>query len=309
MSDAIERLVGLVDVKKHEEPADAVGRALELIHFDFKRSMKTIVIKPNLCYYWESSTGETTDPRFVEGIIDLFRRNCDPEEILIVESDATSMRTKHCFKMLGYEELADRKGVKLVNLCEAPSGPSEDQGSDAFSRKIRIPEILKKADVFISVPKLKIHWFTGLSCALKNQFGCIPVRKKIDFHAGINKAIALINKSVTPDLIIVDGIVFVGEKNPVTRHILPRRLNLVIAGYNPVTVDCVAAKILGLDSRKIGHIVESERIGVGPCLAECKGEDYRLFAERIPREPAWDRELSRTLVRLYGFYLRLSGSN
>jgi len=44
MSDAIERLVGLVDVKKHEEPADAVGRALELIHFDFKRSMKIVTL-------------------------------------------------------------------------------------------------------------------------------------------------------------------------------------------------------------------------------------------------------------------------
>ncbi|NIV43552.1 DUF362 domain-containing protein, partial [Candidatus Bathyarchaeota archaeon] len=80
--------------------------------FEAKKEAKKIAIKPNLCYYWKSTTGETTDPHLVEAIIDVLRMKCKADEILIVESDATAVKAKYAFKALGYEKLARRKKVK-----------------------------------------------------------------------------------------------------------------------------------------------------------------------------------------------------
>lgn len=55
------------DIKK------AIEHSLNLINYDFPNSIKNIVIKPNMCYYWDYSTGQTTDQNFVATLIQLPR--------------------------------------------------------------------------------------------------------------------------------------------------------------------------------------------------------------------------------------------
>ena len=52
---------------------ESVSKALDLIGFQVDKNVKSVVIKPNLAYYWDSSTGYTTDPRVVAAIIDWTR--------------------------------------------------------------------------------------------------------------------------------------------------------------------------------------------------------------------------------------------
>lgn len=297
MEDNTKQLVSLVDTSQYDEITEAIIQALKLISFDFNKEFRKIAIKPNLCYYWKSSTGETTDPKVVEAIIDVFKTNCNTDEIFIVESDATVMSTKYAFKMLDYENLARRKGAKLINLCEDILLPAEADPAVSFSSQIKIPETLTKVDLFISVPKLKVHAITGLTCALKNQFGCIPIKRKVVFHKNLSRVIALINKLVTPDLILVDGIISKGKT--------AKRLNLLMAGYNPVAVDFIAANIAGYNPRRIKHIVESEKLGVGSSNVECMGEDPSRFAKMFPKRGFLYNIYSKELFRLYSLYLRL----
>ena len=297
MEDENKQLVSLVDTSRFDKITEAVVQALNLIHFDFNKEFRKIAIKPNLCYYWRNSTGETTDPRVVEAVIDIFMNNCNTNDIYIVESDATVMRTKYAFKMLDYEKLALRKGAKLINLCEDVLHPAKESAAESFPHQIKIPETLTKVDLFISVPKLKVHSITGLSCALKNQFGCIPVRRKVVFHKKLNRVIAFINKLITPDLVLVDGIVSKGRT--------PKRLNLVMAGYNPVAVDFIAAKIAGLNPRRVKHIVESEKLGVGSTNVKCLGDDLSQFGNMFPQRGFLYDVYSKGLFKLYDLYLRL----
>ncbi len=297
MRNNTERLVSLVDTSSYDTLTEAVKHALELIHFDFNKKIKKIAIKPNLCYYWKSTTGETTDPRVIESIIDVIRMYIDPDEIYIVESDATVMRTEFSFKMLGYAELASRKNVKLLNLCNDTLLPADIKTKTSFSDRIKIPETLSEVDLFVNVPSLKLHSLTGLTCALKNQFGCIPFRRKIVFHKELNNVIALINKLIPPDLILVDGIIVNGKT--------PKKLNLIMAGYDPVAVDYIATKIVGLNHRRIKHIIESERLGVGSCNAELVGDELSLFADRFPRKSFLYNSSRKALVQLYSLYLRM----
>jgi uncharacterized protein (DUF362 family) len=290
-----QELVALVDASKYTKLTDAVARALELIAFNPKKEVKKIAIKPNLCNYWKSTTGETTDPHLVEAIIDNLRKKCKVDEVLIVESDATAVRAKHAFRALGYEKLARRKKVKLLNLCEDDS-VSAPHVPPTLSPEIRIPKTLAEVDLFISVPKLKFHSITALTCALKNQFGCIPIKRKIVFHKRLHETIALINKLIPPDLIVVDGII-AGGKNP-------KRLNLIMASSDAVAVDCAAATIAGLRAERIKHITKSEKIGVGSMNFECVGDNIQSFAKEFPRKGFVSRFSRKALLKSYAFYLR-----
>jgi hypothetical protein len=47
------------------------------------------------------------------------REELNPDiDIAIAESDASAMRCKYAFRMLGYEDIAASENVRLVNLSE-----------------------------------------------------------------------------------------------------------------------------------------------------------------------------------------------
>ena len=95
----------------------AILESLDLINYSFGKKIKTVVIKPNLCYYWDYSTGQTTDPKFVACLINILREKISSNiDIVIVESDASAMKCKYAFKMLEYEKLSKEYDVRLVNL-------------------------------------------------------------------------------------------------------------------------------------------------------------------------------------------------
>ena len=66
-------LVSLVKISADTDypMKQAISQSLNLIDYTFNRNIRKVVIKPNLCYYWDCTTGQTTEPRFVAALIDL----------------------------------------------------------------------------------------------------------------------------------------------------------------------------------------------------------------------------------------------
>ena len=150
-------VVGVVNVSdSSKDLKSSIKSALNLIDFKFDASVKSVVIKPNLCYYWGPSTGYTTDPQIVAGIIDIVREKCGEHvNIKVAEADASAMRTKYAFPVLGYSKLAEEKNVALLNLAEdelVETSVSVNKQELSF----KIPQSLVKTDLFINVPKFKI---------------------------------------------------------------------------------------------------------------------------------------------------------
>ncbi|UCE29509.1 MAG: DUF362 domain-containing protein [Candidatus Bathyarchaeota archaeon] len=290
--------VGIVNALRFKSLEAAINEAMRLINFNLDREIKQVAIKPNLCYYWSSTTGETTDPKFVEALVNIIRTNKKSSEISIVESDATVMRTKHAFKILGYEDLASRKGLRLVNLCEDELLPIPEHLNTSVLRElqIKIPKTLVDADLFVSVPTLKVHPLPGLSCALKNQFGCVPIRRKESLHKRLTDVVASINRVLAPHLVVVDGITCRGK--------YPKKLNLIMTSCDPVAADFIAAKIAGLNPKRIRHLVKSEELGVGSTDVILRGDDWTYFADRFPRKGFLSNISRRGLLAMYGWYLR-----
>lgn len=232
-----------------------ISGAIDPLTDNFKRDFNSVVIKPNLCYYWDYSTGETTDPRVVSAIIDFIRERLgDDIQIIIAEADASAMMTKHAFKMLGYEELSERKKVKLVNLSEGNITNKEVQ-VNGKKLSLKVNEILCESNLILNVPKLKYHRFVGITCGLKNMFGAISTPRKYVYHPEISETIVGINKIVKSDLTIVDGIIAKGR--------YPKKMGVILASDNVLSADYIAAKILGYNPKKITHIdlARKEKIG------------------------------------------------
>jgi uncharacterized protein (DUF362 family) len=234
---------------------DTVERAFDKLDFDFSKEIKKIVIKPNLCYYWNYSTGETTDPRVVSSVIDYIRRKLGTDaDISVAEADASAMKTKFAFTVLEYDKLCQTKKVKLINLSE---GKIRDVPVKVGEKDLSLPinEILLNADLIINIPKLKTHNFVGATCSLKNVFGAISKPRKYGYHKMINHVIVGANKIVKSHIIIVDGLIAKGS--------FPKKLGVILAGDDALATDFTAARIMGFNPKRIAHLnlAEKERIG------------------------------------------------
>jgi uncharacterized protein (DUF362 family) len=214
-----------------------------------------LVIKPNLCYYWNYSTGETTDPRVVSAVIDYVRCKLGKDvSISVVEADASAMKTRYSFRVLGYDKLCQAKNVKLENLSE---GNIADVKVTVREKEIVLPinEILLKADLIINVPKLKTHNFVGATCALKNMFGAISKPRKYTYHNMISDVIVGVNKIVKSHITVVDGLIVRGSH--------PKKLGVILAGDDPLATDFIAAEIMGFNPKKLAYLnlAMKEQIG------------------------------------------------
>jgi uncharacterized protein (DUF362 family) len=267
-------------VKIGDNSADSMRRAisesLHMVGFSFKKDVKNVVIKPNLCYYWDYTTGQTTDPKFVAALIELVRKKTSAEKISIIESDASAMLCKHVFKMLGYEELSHDYGINLINLTQDKSDPVEVKvGNQNFH--LMVPRTIRNADLKINVPKIKYTIEEiKITCALKNIFGCNPYRRKFHFHPKLGETIVALNKAMRFDLCIVDGNIVSG--------VAPRRLGLAMTSKDPVAIDTAAAKIAGVNPRTIKYLQLAKKEGLGNTAFIPKGVSLQYFKDRYPRK-------------------------
>lgn len=299
--DKLTKTVSLVK-NSDGEIKDTISKALELIDFKPpKNPIKSVVIKVNLCYYWDSTTGYTTDPQMVSGIIDNVRGKYGEDvDIMIAEADATAMKTKYAFPMLGYKKLARQKNVKLLNL-------SEDNLLDhkvlVNSRKIsfKVPQTLLDADLFINAPKLKIITATHITCAMKNLFGAIGTPRKFNYHPILEEAIVGINKILRPHLTIVDGLVALGR--------VPVKMNLIMAGTDSFSIDWIASQIMGYNPKRIKFLKIACKENLGnPKEVKPVGEDLNGLRQMFPHVNTYISKLANNMqIKLLELYSKIVG--
>jgi len=249
-----------------------------------------VVIKPNLCCIKPPETGATTDVKVIEGIVNYLRNEFGIYDISIVESDGTQVLADIAFKLLGYEKLSKKLNLNLVNLSKAPFFVKKFP-QNALLKEVKFPEVFEKADFFISVPKIKTHIDCMFTCALKNQFGCNPDPRKVKYHKRLNDAIVDLNIAFKPNLVVVDGIVAMeGYRGPTDG--LPVKMNKLIFGTDPVAVDHLVARMMGLDPNDVSHIVEAERRSLGKT-------DYITIGINTMKV---ERQFTTTRPKLSNFY-------
>ena len=239
-----------------DNPRQMVKALLEAIRPEEEIDKGALIgIKPNLVVAKPSSSGATTSPEIVAGLIE-YLKSKGRDNIVIMESSWVGDRTSEAFRVCGYEELSRKYNVPLIDLQKDKYSEYEINGLG-----INICDHVKKVDYLINIPVLKGHCQTNMTCALKNMKGCIPNFEKRRFHAmGLHKPIAYLNKLIKHDLIIVDGmngdLNFEEGGNPV-------RMNMIIAGKDPVLIDAYAAHLMGFGIDEVPYIAIAAGIGAG----------------------------------------------
>ena len=214
-----------------------------------------IALKPNLVVAASAENGATTHTEIVEGIIQ-YLHDHGHRDISVMEGSWLGDSTARAFSVCGYHALEKKYGVKLYDLkkdqtrtLSTPVGPMK-----VCCRPL-------DADYVISLPVLKGHCQTLMTCALKNSKGCIPDSEKRHFHTlGLHRPIAALATVFRPDLFIVDSIC--GDLN-FEEGGTPIHTNRMMLGHDPVQMDAYGCRLLGIDPRDVDYITHAEDWGVG----------------------------------------------
>ncbi|MBT3318946.1 MAG: DUF362 domain-containing protein [Clostridia bacterium] len=215
----------------------------------------SVALKPNLVVAKTFQSGATTNPDICAAVIEyLFERG--RRNVSIIESSWVGEGTARAFKVCGYNDLAKKYGVELVDVKKDDMVECEYDGL-----KVDVSKRALETDYIINLPLIKGHCQTKVTCALKNMKGLISDKEKRRFHAlGLSKPIAYLNKMICADFTIADGTctdtTFEEGGNPTA-------LNTMIAGSDSVLLDTYAAKMLGYCVSDVGYLKIAAEIGVG----------------------------------------------
>lgn len=249
----------------------------------FVKKGQTVLIKPNLVSDHGMQDGIykggiVTDVRLVRALIELLLPIAG--KIIIAEgSSINRSATWKMFTLYGYDRLVDIDPgkISLVDLnTDSQVEKAVPRGKRMSSRKI--PLTIENADVIINIPVLKIHFAAIVSLSVKSLQGVVPPLEKYMSHFfGLWQSLINIHHLVKPDLIIIDGLTGQEDFGPVSG--IPKKMDLLIGGTNPVAVDAVAMRIMGHDPltsppvwvaymQGLGPVEPEKIIVTGPAIAE-----------------------------------------
>ncbi|MEW6541406.1 MAG: DUF362 domain-containing protein [Bacillota bacterium] len=219
-----------------------------------------IVIKPNLVL--PDPPPVTTDVACVEAVA-RFCLEHSAAEVVVAEGSGGS-DTERCFETLGYQAMARRLGIRLVDLDRIRFTIKSDPRAVLYDR-FPLPTILDGAFV-ISVPVLKEHSMTTVTLSLKNMIGICPAgefsgfwsfRKSRVHQTDLNRAILDINLYCPINLAVIDGAV--GLRGSHLRGLpLDPPARMIVAGTDPVAVDAAGASLLGHHWTGVAHIRQAD---------------------------------------------------
>ena len=245
---------------KGERSLETVYKALDNIPYtEALADWERVLIKVNFITTKNWETGATTDPIIVEALVNVFREL--GKEVIIVEADAQTTNADKAWVASGMSELGERLDVPFINMRHADEKIELKVPEGRELKKIKVAKIATESAI-VSAAKLKTHMSTKVTLGLKNMFGMLTTKFKGKYHIrGMDKVIHDINKTLPPQLTIIDGFVAMEGKGPV--HGKPVKMNTVIASVDPVAADSVASQVMGFNPNEIDHIKWSHESGVG----------------------------------------------
>ncbi len=219
-----------------------------------------VALKPNLG--WDLFLpGATTSPWALEGVVRTIRDWVG--RIYVVESDQVVVDVEKAFRLNRVDRICREYGLTWVNMTREPMRIVALPNGRVL-KEITVPEILLRTTL-VTVPVMKTHNKTVITGAIKNQWGCLPMFRH-NYHLVLDAALADINTVARPRFAIMDATVGLEGNSP--KSGIPKVVNRILASGDFVALDAVAAKIMGFDPARIGHLAECVAAGLGAANVE-----------------------------------------
>ena len=248
--------VAIVECSSYEqkEVDEAVKKALNLLNFEFNKGSR-ILIKPNIvgCFP-RNQIAITTNPNLIEAVCKILKK----KKCRIFIGDSPFTNPECAFNESGISKL--KKYGKLVIFEREKLVKIRDDKAKVL-KNFEIAKIVKDADLVINMPKLKTHTLTRYTGAIKNLYGVIPggLKQRLHNHAQgekkFSKMLVDIYQNIKPELTIMDAVIGMDKEGPSAGT--PRKVNLILASRNGVSLDIAATRMIGFKPKAIYMIKEA----------------------------------------------------
>ncbi len=250
--------VSFVRVRYNRDINYFVKKAMK--NADWEKHVKDgkIFIKIN-CMGNRFVPGLNTSPLVLGAVLKTIRGKFPDSEIIIGDADLSTVKQlDESASLWGFKDIAEQYAARFVNLSNEAL-TAKKIGGKVFD-KILVPKVVEEADSIISMPVLKTHGLTKITCSLKNSWGFLP-RYRHQYHMVADMAIAEMNKAIPVSFSVVDATICMEGKGPRTGNM--KICDALFASHDRVALDTVCAKFMGLKPEEIGHIKNAHEIGIG----------------------------------------------
>ena len=246
---------------------------------------KSVLLKPNLVEF-DRSTSINTDVAVVAAALEVFR-SLGASEVTIGEGPGHRRDTYDIAGLARYR--AEIPGFDSIFTDLNRDDVSEMKGF-AGEGSIFLPNTARRADLIVSLAKMKTHHWAGATLSMKNLFGLVPgsvygwPKNKLH-HLGIDLSIFELNRIFRKTFAIVDGIVGMEGNGPIQGT--PKSCGVLVMGSDLAAVDATCCRVMGIAPERIRYLQMAQVFGnIDDAKIEQRGEkwssvrtDFGLFGE------------------------------
>jgi uncharacterized protein (DUF362 family) len=180
------------------------------------------------------------------------------------------------FDTLGYSELAKSIKIPLVNLHTGEMSNVKTPNGFVFE-EISLHRSLTEIDMLCSVPMMKTHGLATVTLGMKNLMGVYPgevygtVRSAVHSEAakvegsGTASAVVDMVRANKMGLVVIDASTAMQGQGPsVHQGGQLAKMDLIIAGTNPLATDMTAAYLMGFEPEEIATFAWAWKAGMTP---------------------------------------------
>lgn len=235
---------------------------------------KQVILKPNMVEIREGHP-VTTNAAVLQAAVEL-AKYLGAKEIIVAEGAGHMRDTEYLLHMTGVGNLCKKLSLEFrdLNIDELV----EVENPDGFSnfKTILLPKTILEADVLVSVPKMKCHHWVGMTCSMKNLFGCIPGSKygwpKNQIHwNGIKETVIDLVHLLKPSFALVDAIVAMEGDGPING--IARHSKFMLLGTDLAALDATCARSMSIGIDQLPYVqLAGEVIGnIDPQMIDIYG--------------------------------------
>ncbi len=236
-----------------------------------------VLLKPNMVEF-DPATCINTDVAMVAAAVEVFHQ-LGAAEVVIGEGPGHRRDTYALAEMARYRKEIPKFDETFVDLNRDDVTPVQ---GFADLGEIYLPNTALRADLIVSLAKMKTHHWAGATLSMKNFFGLVPGSvygwPKNQLHlvaGGIDKSIVELSRIFRRSFAIVDGIVGMEGNGPIQGT--PKPVGVMVMGSDLAAVDATCCRIMGINPEKLEYLrAASESLGlIDEKRIEQRGETIR----------------------------------
>jgi len=249
---------------------------------------KRVLLKPNLVEF-DSATCINTDARVIAAAYEVMEK-LGAAEILIGEGPGHRRDTYDLASEAQYFASVPDFERRFTDLNRDDVRPVSGFAEEAT---FYFPQTALRADLIVSLAKMKTHHWAGATLSMKNLFGLVPgsvygwPKNKLHY-IGIAESIVALNAQFRNTFAIVDGIIGMEGNGPIQGR--PKQAGVLVMGGDVAAVDATCCRIMGIDPEKVDYLRLASQLGhIRPDRIEQRGETIQEVHTRFELIGAFER--------------------